>query len=583
MMTPLLKTPGVRRYTVVTVLCLSVLLGGWLRLSGLGAKSISHPEMYVPGIPLPDGISEPAERMTVSRILTGTFSSDTHPPGYYLLMLPWTRIMGTSLEAIRLPSALLGIACIPLVFWLGSLAGCPFAGSLAAALLALSGYHVFWSKVARMFALGCFLGLAASVALLLIARSARRRPLLLALYVILMLAGVATHVFFWSLFAAHIIWTFANAVGRRQLPDLCRAQLLALVLGSPLIAFAAYQSGNTVADLSNNALLFAAQFLPFAFVFPTGSSGFFPSTVPFTEGAIVWVIRGALLLVSICFFVAALRRLLYASEKTAMPLPASSRSWLWPAGWIAAGALGTVGIGGFVMMARRLPPEFVNGTIRLTEVLSILPLVFTGMALLLEKIWPRLAEPRKWKRLVAGESGLVVLLATMPLVLLSTLAQVRPILNQRGLLFAAPYLLLILAIGVVSLPRRFWIAASVPVLAVTCLASLKFYSGMTVDPADYGRFATAITSEIGAGDLVFVRKAWYETPILFYLHKDRYRLVGRDFRGLCARNPDARVWVVLLYDSDPAKEMESALAGYRMVKAITAPHAKALLYVSRAG
>src|SRR5207248_6714419 len=132
------------RYAVTGLLGAVLLLGGWLRLSGLAARSISHPEMYVPGIPLPDGLSEPAERMTVSRILTGTFSSDTHPPGYYLLMLPWTRIAGTSLEAIRLPSALFGLASIALIFWFGSRTGWPISGSLAAALLAFSGYHVFW-------------------------------------------------------------------------------------------------------------------------------------------------------------------------------------------------------------------------------------------------------------------------------------------------------------------------------------------------------------------------------------------------------------------------------------------------------
>src|SRR5205807_257813 len=99
------------RFTAISVVGASLLFGGWLRLSGLGVKSISHPEMYVPGISLPDGISEPAERMTFTRILTGTFSSDTHPPGYYLLMLPWTRNVGTSLAAIRFPSALLGTAC----------------------------------------------------------------------------------------------------------------------------------------------------------------------------------------------------------------------------------------------------------------------------------------------------------------------------------------------------------------------------------------------------------------------------------------------------------------------------------------
>jgi len=35
---------------------------------------------------------------------------------------------------------------------------------------------------------------------------------------------------------------------------------------------------------------------------------------------------------------------------------------------------------------------------------------------------------------------------------------------------------------------------------------------------------------------------------------------------------------VLLYDTDPAKEMESALAGYRPVKTIAEPRARAILY-----
>src|SRR5262249_9799170 len=161
-------------------------------------------------IPLPEGISEPAERVTVARILTGTFSSDTHPPGYYLLMFPWTRVVGTSLTAIRLPSAFFGIASIALIFWFGSLTGWRIAGVLAAVLLAFSGFHVFWSQVARMFALECFLGLAASILLLRIARSTERAGILTAVYVCLILAGLASHVFFWTLFGAHVIWTFSG-------------------------------------------------------------------------------------------------------------------------------------------------------------------------------------------------------------------------------------------------------------------------------------------------------------------------------------------------------------------------------------
>jgi hypothetical protein len=43
---------------------------------------------------LPASISEPAQRDTIFKVLTGTFSSDTHPPGYYLAMFPWTRLAG---------------------------------------------------------------------------------------------------------------------------------------------------------------------------------------------------------------------------------------------------------------------------------------------------------------------------------------------------------------------------------------------------------------------------------------------------------------------------------------------------------
>src|SRR5262249_12530895 len=156
--------------------------------------------------------------------------------------------------------------------------------------------------------------------------------------------------------------------------------------------------------------------------------------------------------------------------------------------------------------------EFINSTIRATGVLSVLPFVFMIMAVALERTWVRLPKPGRWRRLILGENGLIALLAIVPLIALSVLSQFRPILNHIGLVFAAPYLLLLLSIGVVTIPRRIWVAALMPVLALTCFASLRSYRTMMVDPADYAGFATAIISEIRPGDLVFVRKAWYETP-----------------------------------------------------------------------
>jgi hypothetical protein len=417
------------------------------------------------------------------------------------------------------------------------------------------------------------------VLLLLLAQSSRRRNVLLAAYVAVVLAGVATHVFFWSLFGAHMLWAFGNAVGRRPLPDLCRAQLLALVLGSPLIAFAAYQSGNTVADLSGDVLMYASQFLSFAFALPAKNSGFFLSGTPYAGSALFTAARAALLLIGIVVAGMGLRQLWQSpADKPVLPAD-SSGSAFWKVSWVAAALIGTLAIGAFLYLLRTsLPPAFVNKSVRITQILTVLPAVLAVLAFFLDRIWGRSPQPGGWRRLVAGRNGLLAILAVAPLLALSILAQFRPILNQRGLLFACPYLLLLLGVGMAAIRRRIWFAALAPILLITCAASLKSYSQMMVDPADYGGFATAIKSQIEAGDLVFVRKAWYETPILYYLHKDRYHLVGRDFGQACSRNPDARVWVVLLYDADPAREIQEALKGYRALKTITAPHAKAILY-----
>lgn len=571
------ETSSKNRYTAGALILLGLFLGAWLRLSGLERRSITHPEMYVPGIPLADGISEPAPRMTISRILTGTFSSDTHPPGYYLLMLPWTRAMGTSLGAMRLPSAVFGLVSVALLFWLGCLVGRRLAGATAAVLLALNGYHIFWSQVARMFALACFLGLAATVTLVLIVRGSRHRGLLTALYVVLILGGVATHVFFWSLFAVHMIWALGNAWGKGGLPDFCRAQLLALILGSPLIAFAAYQSGNTVADLSANALVYLTEFLPFAFALPTQHSGFFTAAVPLTGAPVFLVLRGALLVLAAVLLVRALAYLWKSPDKLPVSLKSSVSTSFWKAAWAVAAVGATLTIAAFIYMTRALPPEQIRSTIKLTKALSILPLAVMLAALLLDRIWPGPRNREKWLRVLEGTPALLMLLGLGPFFLLCLLAQVRPILNQRGMLFASPYLLLLLSIGLLRL-RPLWTGMLVPVLATMCAASFVSYRGMTVDPADYGQFGATLQTQIQPTDLVFVRKAWYETPILYYLQPDKYRLVGRNYASLCAVNPRARVWVVLLYDDAPAAEVQSALAGYHAIKTVMAPHAKAILY-----
>src|SRR3954453_22194234 len=86
---------------------------------------------------------------------------EANPPLFYPLEWVWTRIAGTSEFALRLPSALFGIALVPVAWAIGKrLAGERTAGALAA-LVAVHPLLVYYSQEARGYsavALACAVG-----------------------------------------------------------------------------------------------------------------------------------------------------------------------------------------------------------------------------------------------------------------------------------------------------------------------------------------------------------------------------------------------------------------------------------------
>ena len=473
----------------------------------------------------------------------------------------------------------MGLACIALVYALGAMTGKPLSGSLAALLLAASGYHVFWSQVARMFAQACFLGLASTVLLLWLARGTRHRVILGTCYVALILVDVATHVFFWTFFATHMIWALARAWGVGELSGICRAQLLALILGSPFIAFLAYQSGNTVAELSGNGLQFLAAYIPFAFLLPTTDSGFFPSAVPLTGSLAAWAFRAVLLLSGALLLAAGLRETFRREDIGTHDykwLPGTGRAWR--LGWIAAGVASTGAILGFVYMTRYLEQGQLHETIKATQILAMLPALLTAAAISADHFWGRLPAAGTWIDRVSRPAALPALLAVLPFALLAAGSQIRPLLNQRGLLYTAPYLLLLLSAGLLSLRARIWRVGLGIVAGVGCIASLSSYARMNVGPVDYSRLAATISPEIQSRDPVFIRKAWYATPLFYYLTPDRYSLVGRDFQRALLQHPESRIWVVLINEDQATSDMANALSDYRLVRTIRGADGQALLY-----
>ena len=176
----------------VAVLVVALILGTVLRLHGLGGESLSHPEIYVPGIQLPAGISEPPPRTTLAEALSFHFHSEPHPMGWYLMMLGWTDVAGTSEWALRLPSVLFDTDTIGVIFLVGRQMFSPAVGALAALLLALQGYHFYWSQIARMYSAGAFWSLLGTYLVFALAETQLRHTGLEVAYVFKVIAGVQT-------------------------------------------------------------------------------------------------------------------------------------------------------------------------------------------------------------------------------------------------------------------------------------------------------------------------------------------------------------------------------------------------------
>jgi mannosyltransferase len=148
-----------RRNTTYRWLLLAILLFAFaLRLFRLGAESLWYDEtvsVYLAGQSLPALIAHTA--------------GDIHPPGYYLLLHAWTRLAGSSDWAVAFPSLFFGLLLVALAYWLGAHLFGPRAGLLAAFLVAISPYNLWYSQEVRMYTLGAVLGmglLAATLSLL---------------------------------------------------------------------------------------------------------------------------------------------------------------------------------------------------------------------------------------------------------------------------------------------------------------------------------------------------------------------------------------------------------------------------------
>ena len=125
-----------------------VLIGAFLRVYQLSAQSIWLDEAF----------SVRISQLPVLQMVLAT-AGDVHPPFYYFLLHYWIMVFGTSESAVRLLSVLFGVLSIPMIYIVGRQLFNKEAGLVAALILALSSFNIYYSQEARMYSLMVLLAL----------------------------------------------------------------------------------------------------------------------------------------------------------------------------------------------------------------------------------------------------------------------------------------------------------------------------------------------------------------------------------------------------------------------------------------
>ncbi len=126
-------------------------LAAALRLPTLGSQSLWLDETLTGGL----------ARGSLGDLFRHVAEQEANPPLFSLLEWVWTRVAGTSEVALRLPSALFGIALVPVAFAIGRRLGGGRAAIALGALVAVHPLLVYYSQEARGYAavaLACAIG-----------------------------------------------------------------------------------------------------------------------------------------------------------------------------------------------------------------------------------------------------------------------------------------------------------------------------------------------------------------------------------------------------------------------------------------
>ena len=235
-------------YYEVVFVSIVVVFGAVLRLHTIGFDSFWLDEaitMYF------------IHTMTFQQLITELPKVQPHLPLYYLLLKAWVSVTGTEEGTVRVLSAVFSIASIPVLYALGKRLYGFQEGAIAALLLTVSPFQIYYAQEARMYSLLAFLTVASYYCFLRYLASKKNTEL--ALYVSSTFFLAYTHVFGFFIIASQglyllwIEWTktedwrvYLREIGRVYIPVGVGAAPAVGMIAVKVFIPHSYGSGNQV-------------------------------------------------------------------------------------------------------------------------------------------------------------------------------------------------------------------------------------------------------------------------------------------------------------------------------------------------
>jgi len=125
----------------------------WLNLSLVSGLALRFMSLAKTELWYDEAFTRLMLRLPFTRMIQAT-AGDTHPPGYYAILWVWSRLFGEGEISLRLPSVILSLVCLWLVWAVADrLRMSKTAKYLLLAYMAISPAQIYFAQEARMYSM----------------------------------------------------------------------------------------------------------------------------------------------------------------------------------------------------------------------------------------------------------------------------------------------------------------------------------------------------------------------------------------------------------------------------------------------